>query len=215
LNAARTGVAKRWTKVDPYATSDIARENRLTGVETAVLQQLAIRAEYRSSEWTGTLGDLASATRFSPKAVAKAVAGLLAKGRLEEIHPFRQGTEGRVLVLEHARMVNLARRPNIGPICQTTVARGQDKNETTIRPPDEGFCTIDRIEQAKQGVREVQRQRGAGLSDDGLCCVCGEAIAGHPFSDHEPESSIIAAHLPESAEEGGLEWEVRREVMRP
>ncbi len=211
---------KRWTRVDPYATSAIGRESRLSAVETWTLHLMAIQAEWRSSEWTGTLTDLASDTRFSRKAVHRAIEGLYLKGRLREIEPFRQGTEGRVLIVDHDRIVNLERRKKIESNDPNSVGSDPNRNETGLGAERDRKESIDSIGQAKQGSREVKRHRGREVSDEKLddgprCGTCQELIAGHPFTECEPEPSIITSHFPDAVDVTKGEYELRRETERP
>jgi hypothetical protein len=183
---AQSPPRQRTVRVDPYAISDLAREQSLTAVDAWILHLLAIQAAYRSAEWTGTLLDLSDATRASRKTVAGAVRRLVAKGLLEMIEPFRQGTDGRVRVLCRSRLVfDVPRRQNASNDAKSnSVDRAEI--ETGLRPDRDPNATIDAIEQGEEGDREVQRHRGAeGLGEAARCTRCGRAVEGHAF-DHEP-----------------------------
>ena len=110
------GVSKRWVKVDPFAITDLGMEHSLTSSEMSTLFYLALRAEYRSGEWMGTKTDLCGITRLGRNTVSRVVDALLEKGLLESIQPFRGGTEGRVRVVHHRRLVQVNLRTQNAPI---------------------------------------------------------------------------------------------------
>jgi hypothetical protein len=58
------------------------------------------------------------------------------------------------------------------------------------------------------------RHGGNEAGTDESRCRCGEAMSGHPFGDHEPET--LTAGDPQRRSFGGdaSAWEVRREVAR-
>jgi len=183
-----TGMPRiRTVRVDPYAACDIAREYSLTANQTWLLVLLALQAEYRSDEWPGTLADLASAGRCSRKTAAKDVSVLVAKGLLEEIEPFRSGTDGRVRVLVRQRIV-LRNRTASNDANQE--APDRDPLATTSRMARDPNVQSDANDQGKEGGREVLRQRGCeGESGGSLCKHCHEPMAGHVFGDdHEAEA---------------------------
>ena len=145
----------RTVRVDPYAPCDIARKYSLTANQTWLLTLLALQAEYRSNEWPGTLSDLASAARCSRKTATKDVDVLVAKGLLEEIEPFRSGTDGRVRVLVRDRIV-LRRNASFdangdGP--------DRDPLATTSRPLAIGMCKVTRMTRGKRGVAGTEAER--------------------------------------------------------
>ena len=55
----------RKVRVDPFGTSDLAREHKLTAHEAWLWHVLALQSEYRSGEWSGTLTDMADPKLFS------------------------------------------------------------------------------------------------------------------------------------------------------
>ena len=184
---------KRYTRVNPFAVSDIAREFGLTASEAWLLQLVAMQGEYRSGEWTGTIADLSAATRFSRNTVPRVVAELTRKGRLKVLAPFRQGADGRVLVVDFGRIVaGVPRSQNAQNDANQNAQddaneAGQDRAEIAHRSrSDRAVIAQDgAIDQGEHGGREVQRHRGSGDDGTGPRCVCGAPMAGHPF-DHEP-----------------------------
>jgi hypothetical protein len=187
----------RKPKVDPYATSDIAREHSLTATQAWCLHLLAIQAEYRSAEWPGTLTLLSDALRCGRKTAVKDVTALVDKGLVEIVEPFRGGAEGRVRVLVRDRIV-IRRRPQ-----NASDDAGHDQSDRArfasgSRRVRVGFVPDDANEQEEQGGSQVHRHRGSkGLTEDGgrgrPCRHCGKSCDGHEFGDHEPE--------PDSAEQ--------------
>lgn len=179
----------RTVRVDPYAPCDIAREYSLTANQTWLLALLALQAEFRSDEWPGTLADLASAARCSRKTAAKDVAVLVAKGLLEEIEPFRSGTDGRVRVLVRARIVL---RPRNASNDANEDGPDRDPLATTSRIPRDRNVQGDANDQGEHGGREALRQRGGEEESGGsLCKHCHEPMAGHVFGDdHEAEAAM-------------------------
>jgi DNA-binding MarR family transcriptional regulator len=176
----------RFPKVDPYAICDLAREERLTATEAWTLHLLSIQAEFRSSEWAGTLTDLAAATRLSRKTAAGVVDRLVAKDLLEVIEPFRQGTDGRVRVTVHSRLVNCRGRSKIAQFDANSPTEDRDEIATSSRRVRDGFGQSDAIDQGKGGLREVRRHGGGGgVPTPPGRCRCGDPMEGHPF-DHEP-----------------------------
>ena len=173
----------RKVKVDPFASSQIARDYSLRASEIWVLHLLAIQAGYRSHEWVGTLSILADDTRLSPQTAAKAVRGLIEKGLLEEREPFRQGNEeGRVFVAARERIV-LEPRPTSD--LPSVLRRSGTDSDPVLQKREN--------EQREMGVREVLRQRGSEgvpeLREVEVCehPNCGLPLREHPFTDdHEP-----------------------------
>ncbi|MGP0111142.1 MAG: hypothetical protein ACLPR9_20205 [Acidimicrobiales bacterium] len=210
MTGERGSLRWKWPKVDPFAACDIARERHLTANQLLVFLLLAIQAEYRSSEWAGTLTDLAAATRLSRKTVTKVVVQLAGIGLLEPVVPFHQGTEGRVKVIEHGRLVNLGNR---------SLLASDDANQTLADgvkfAPSSGQVRVEIVQsdandQGIEAAHEVRRQRGMEVSSNGLRCGCGEEISGHPFlSDHEP----IAVGDPQTEAPGGDESDRAAEVV--
>jgi hypothetical protein len=170
----------RKVKVDPFATSKIAREFNLRAPQAWVLHLLAIQAGYRSGEWAGTLSSLADDSRLSPRTVAAAVRVLIDKGLVEERAPFRQGNEvGRVFVPVRDRIV-LERRP-VPDLASISPRFGPDSDEKVQNREND---------QGEEGIREVLRQRGMeGVSEGSLCKHCHEPMQGHVYGeDHEAEA---------------------------
>jgi hypothetical protein len=195
---SRPNATPNWRKprVDPFATSDIARQHRLTATQSWALHLMALQAEYRSAEWTGSLTMLGDALRCGRKTAGEAVAKLVEKGLAEEIEPFRQGAEGRVHILVRDRIVISSRRPKIAPFPAIPSEEDRAGIATGSRRDRAGIATSDAIDQGEQGVPQVQRQRGSEVYESGTCCMeCGQAADGHHPFDHDP----IVAPLPEDA----------------
>jgi hypothetical protein len=212
-------VVKRYVKVDPFAICDLARERSLTANDQHVLLLLAIQSEYRSAEWTGTLTDISDATRLARRTVPRVVGHLIELGLLEVVEPFRPGTEGRVRIVDRDRLIYTnPRKRQIASIDVSTAPGDLDRTWHGPGPVLDDISQSDAIEQEKEGVSLVKRQRGMKVSDDqtidGSRCGCGEPIEGHSF-DHEPELSIVASHFPEAVDVSDTEYELRREATRP
>ena len=176
-----TGPRLRTVKVDPFATSDIAREENLSANQAWVLHLMAIQAGYRSQEWTGTLSVLADDTRLAPRTVRLVVQSLTDKGLLQERNAFRQGMqEGRVFVVARERIVHEDRPAS--ELAQISTRSRADSDE---------IATIVENDQGKEGGHKVLRHQGSkGLDEGEICESCGEPLQGHTFGDHEP----LAAH---------------------
>jgi len=190
-----SGPRLRHVRVDPFATTDLARDEGLSAHEAWVLHLMAIHAEYRSAEWTGTLKDLSALTRCGRNTVAKVVTCLAAKGLIEEREPFRQHAEARVYVVVRDLIVPPRQSPNA-----PNGANDPEANRAPIaphtRPIRAPIAPADAIDQGKQGSREVQRQRGRGEGESGACAECGGSIEGHPFDDHEPLCEAAEVEAP-------------------
>lgn len=174
----------RRVRVDPFGTSDLAREHKLTAHEAWLWHVLALQAEYRSGEWSGTLTDVADATRLGRNTVSRAHQSLLAKGLLREVEPFRPGADGRVVVLFREWLRPTDPIPQFAP----DGANPADQVRAPIAPLSRSQrapnAPSGAIEQGEQGGREVLGQRGIGEAS--ASCWCGLPIDHHPFSDHEP-----------------------------
>jgi len=164
----------RTVRVDPFATGDLAREYNLSASAAWVLQLMAMQAEFRSGEWTGTLTVLTDLSRLGRNAAKKAVDTLIEKGLLVVIVPFRQGHDGRVKVVVRDRIVPPFRRSNRAPISQAS-----DRDLTPKRGSDA-------IDQEEEEPSKASREEGVEVDAEGHCAKCGEPSEGHPFSDHEP-----------------------------
>ncbi|HTU38629.1 MAG TPA: MarR family winged helix-turn-helix transcriptional regulator [Acidimicrobiales bacterium] len=176
-----SGPRLRTVRVDPFATSKIAREHGLSAPQAWVLHVLAIQAGYRSHEWVGTLSVLADDTRLSPRTVAKAVSMLVKKGLLEEREAFRQGNEeGRVFVAVRERIVATSKGSSESHSISTRSGLVSDEVEQIV-DNDLG----------EEGGSKEARQQGGKVGPEGECAVCGQPSAGHPFSDHEPISDAL------------------------
>lgn len=197
----------RKPKVDPFATSDIAREHRLTATQAWTLHLMAIQAEYRSAEWTGSLTMLSGALRCGRKTAGESVAKLVEKGLAEEIEPFRQGAEGRIHILVRDRIVISSRRPKIAPYD----AISPEEHRVGIAPGSRrdrvGIAASDAIDQGEQGVPQVLRQRGSEVYESGACCtLCGQAADGHHPFDHEPITAPMPDEAPALSDEDFVAW---------
>jgi len=160
-------VQKRWTKVDPFALSDLAREYDLTAMQQSVYLTLAMEAEYRSREWVGTYKELAASCRTSRKTATSVVRALVKKGLVSELEPFHQGGEGRVRVLHDDDVVYVQQRfrqmlkdPLAAGDPVPTLAAPRQVNETCLPPACNPIEQICAIEQEEGDVREVLRQGG-------------------------------------------------------
>ena len=196
---------RRYTKIDPFAVPDFAREHDLTGPESAVLLTVTIQAEFRTGEWAGTLTDLASAVRFSRNVVSRIVKSLVDKSVFAQVHPFGPGhANGRIRVVhfEHFVAPSTRRKKQHQVVDQGPESR--DLVAPSSRPVRKDFAQINAIEQGKDHVLEVQRHRGSeGLGGgQDRCSTCDEPIDGHPFNDHEPLAAnvLVDEHTP---------WQVR------
>jgi len=175
---------RRWTKLDPYAISDISREYPLTGTQQHVLLTLALRAGWRSWEWVGTYTDLADATRLSRKAVQHAVECLVNCGLLEVVHPFRQGAEGCVRIVDLDRLASVGHRRQEASDDGVIAGAVGNQIATTSRGNRDDIAHFGAIEQGEDRFREVQRHGGMEVqSHEPVCAICGGLMQGHPFAE--------------------------------
>jgi hypothetical protein len=198
----------RKPKVDPFATSDIAREHSLTANQAWMLHLMAIQAEYRSAEWVGSLTMLSDALRCGRKTATKDVAVLIAKGLAEEIEPFRQGpSEGRVRILVRDRIVIGSGRPKVAPFDAFEHEEDRALIAAETRPNRALNAPSDAIEQGEQGVPQVLRQRGSEVYESGSCCtVCGQAADGHHPFDHDPIVAPMSEDAPPLSDDDFAVW---------
>jgi len=190
----------RWPRVDPYALSDYAAERGLTAQQLHLFTTVVMRATWRDHEWIGSCADLSAHTRLSPKTVIKDMKVLIEEGLVEVVHPFRQGTEGRVRIVDLQRFAKVNPIANVWAVAPVASSAenlqvaddlsfgGADHDEivpTSGSDPDQ-IVEIDLNEQGKGEILEAKGHGGSGVMTEVQMCRCGLPVAGHPFSDHDP-----------------------------
>lgn len=98
-------MARNFVKLDRFAPFQIGRHNRLSAHERWLLVTLGLLADYRTSEWAGTLTFLAEEMGAGRKTVERAIRRLDALSLLEVLQPFGPNSEGRVRVICYPMLV--------------------------------------------------------------------------------------------------------------
>jgi len=190
--------------MDRYAERQIRRGYKLTAKAMQVLRSMTLDADWRDGCWTGTLTELHEDNGMSRNTVPKAVDELVAKGLAVEIQPFKQGphSPGIFLLPLYEAMVMLS--------------KGQIQSRSSARLPTDAIALQSRSNRAENAPQSrsstrlrpsdqvVSENRGNWLigeegdvedsdSEEAICSLCKEPIAGHPFGDHEPQPRQVSS----------------------
>jgi hypothetical protein len=166
---------KKYVRVDPFASTDICRAHGLNASDAWTLLCLAMHADWRSGVWTGTLSELAGLTLQGTKTAPRVVDRLKRCGLVETLSPFKQASEGKLLVRVHPEIVRVGTRyqqPAVDGENASFNANGKASFDADSEPPDRveiasrsrrdrvHIRTFDANEQGKGPLSRVSRQQG-------------------------------------------------------
>ena len=209
------GASKKYVRVDPFASTDLCRAVGLNASDAWTLLCLAMQADWRSGVWTGTLTELATLTLQGTKTARRVVDRLKCKGLVAILSPFKQASEGKLLVHVHPEIVrvgagyeqpvvdgeNASSNANAAAIEETRNASLDANSEPPDRVDIASISRRDRVDIPSSDANEqekvpVSRETGQqGRKEIGNpvpsqpLCRCGASMEGHPFNDHEPEAT--------------------------
>ncbi len=96
---------RNFIKADRFAFFDLSRKYRLTTPDFAVLVALVFLADFRTSEWTGTLVELSEHVPPTRTIVAASCQRLADLGLITMVRPFRQNAAATIRVSCYEQVV--------------------------------------------------------------------------------------------------------------
>jgi hypothetical protein len=182
---------RNWVKWDRYALFDLSRDKRLKPAEFVVLYTLAVLADFRSQDWTGTIVELSQYTPCSRTTVAAAVQRLVELNLISVVTPFRQHSAAKIHIDSYWILV-LPTARRAGAKAQDVTYGSVDRPEIAIEKARDG-SNIASSETYHQGKQPIGRDRGNGevrgllqqhVGIGPRCPDCGKPTFGAPLGSN-------------------------------
>jgi hypothetical protein len=181
---------RSWHYVDRYMLMQIAREHRLKPVESYVLFQVTMLADYREKTWTGNAGDLCHEIHASWRAANAAIGNLISEGLFVEEVKFGRNRNGRVRIAVFDQLILMDKEArDAGPQPYSRESAGitlpRDEPDSRAIPAVIPRNSRESADITSQNVDLL----GIAVKGDGggeMCLQCHQPTDGrHPFT-HDP-----------------------------